>query len=912
MGDESLVGIIDLVNGEKDPRNLMLVFSMCRVLLLEWDISNHAETLFDSVYAYFPITFRPPPNDPYGITAQDLKDRLRDCISSTKHLAPYAIPNLLDKLDSTSPVVKVSSTPSICLSILMTLQKDVLRTLLACTETYDAQAMSQYSITLWDALKFEVLSAQEPDLAEEALVVLQSIARCLSNSTQMSATASPLAQYIRPIVKETVEHLQEPTQRQAKASGDILKAVSAANPESFNLVAKGVVAPIITIYQTTTEIAKQRALLEVLRQLFDSAIEVFGSWRSNNFQPKMENSLEAFSESFLQIFGQALMGTILEEVSFRVAAALGLQRLTTIRNLLQDNEIGMIIQHFDEIVLYEEPLGRDDLKRTAMESLAEISKHKPRLIMDITFPAFMAQLPDTDSEAEAKGDYHTTLEGLAEISVEKEVFDTLVRRLLNKLDVLLQSRNVETPRYTCAILSTMLFIMERKGLEGDPNIQTYFDRILVGLISKAAAAATESKDLTALNDGAVLEVLGRVGNLIIRRSSPEKKTLICSNVYDLFSLQSGLDKLSHAPEGSHLQRIWIVSTWLLAAVPRDFRAPLLEIPNIAAILDQLLAVLAQEISPIPFLAISRQVGLYINKHLPPAHLDIATSHLRVLHEKLPLSHSQALEGVAQDQSERLIRIIFSVSRALILRLAPITNAILGDLLSLLDASRYPEHINKIAASGFGSLLAPDAVLSKTNGAQIRLLAPQRVFQTLTPMIAAAFKTSSSGTVKENYLTALSGIIATVPSDIVVPELPTLLPLLLQSLDLTDQQVKTATLETLAVVIATNPSPLEESGHIPSLVKRLIKASSIPKAPAKNATTPDTPKARQLAVRCLFLMPSHIKGSTSRTNPLLPLKREVLQGLMKVLDDPKRDVRKEAVDARGAWLRGVDDVEEDSD
>jgi DNA repair/transcription protein MET18/MMS19 len=107
MADESLVGITDLTSGEKDPRNLMLIFSMVRVMMLEWDISNHAQTLFDSVYAYFPITFRPPPNDPYGITAQDLKDRLRDCISSTKYLAPYAIPNLLDKLDSTSPVVKV-------------------------------------------------------------------------------------------------------------------------------------------------------------------------------------------------------------------------------------------------------------------------------------------------------------------------------------------------------------------------------------------------------------------------------------------------------------------------------------------------------------------------------------------------------------------------------------------------------------------------------------------------------------------------------------------------------------------------------------------------------------------------------------------------------------------------------------
>ena len=65
------------------------------------------KALFDSVYNYFPITFRPPPNDPYGITAQDLKDRLQDCISANSLFAPHAVPSLLDKLDSTSPNVKV-------------------------------------------------------------------------------------------------------------------------------------------------------------------------------------------------------------------------------------------------------------------------------------------------------------------------------------------------------------------------------------------------------------------------------------------------------------------------------------------------------------------------------------------------------------------------------------------------------------------------------------------------------------------------------------------------------------------------------------------------------------------------------------------------------------------------------------
>ena len=43
LGTESIVGITDLVSGEKDPRNLMFIFSIFRVVMMEWDISAHVE-----------------------------------------------------------------------------------------------------------------------------------------------------------------------------------------------------------------------------------------------------------------------------------------------------------------------------------------------------------------------------------------------------------------------------------------------------------------------------------------------------------------------------------------------------------------------------------------------------------------------------------------------------------------------------------------------------------------------------------------------------------------------------------------------------------------------------------------------------------------------------------------------------
>ena len=43
MGEISLVGVVDIMTGEKDPRNLMVVFSILKVVMVEWDIENHVE-----------------------------------------------------------------------------------------------------------------------------------------------------------------------------------------------------------------------------------------------------------------------------------------------------------------------------------------------------------------------------------------------------------------------------------------------------------------------------------------------------------------------------------------------------------------------------------------------------------------------------------------------------------------------------------------------------------------------------------------------------------------------------------------------------------------------------------------------------------------------------------------------------
>ena len=278
-------------------------------------------------------------------------------------------------------------------------------------------------------------------------------------------------------------------------------------------------------------------------------------------------------------------------------------------------------------------------------------------------------------------------------------------------------------------------------------------------------------------------------------------------------------------------------------------------------------------------AILRQIGLLTNKFLLPRDTDAVLGIM----ENLVLRLSKTTSA-----PKNAVRVVFWIAKGLILRLAH-TDQTLERLLNLLSV----RECGIACARGFGLLLAPDEVLSKENGAKIRLLARQKVFNICVPNIAKDFRTANPAT-KSNYLIALSGILKHMPTEVVMPEIDTILPLLLQSLDLEDSDVKAATIQTLTVLSQESPKAVE--GHVGSLVSRLLKCVTYPKVNSINV--------RHNALRCLRIFPGRVKDST-----LLPYKNPVTRGLLNVLDDPKRNIRKEAVECRAAWYN-MDEAQSD--
>lgn len=442
-------------------------------------------------------------------------------------------------------------------------QKDVLQTLTACASSYSVGVISNYSITLWDSLKYEILNVQEEDLAEDALVALQAIATRLGKELASTNPTTHLARYIRPIAKECNEQLQEPQHKQAKPAGQILSSLATSSSIALYLIVKAVVPPLLTLYQDTDSIANQRALLEVLVQLFNAAVALDHTPGASLSSADFDNPLIPFKNRFFELLSQALMSTPSEEASFRIAALKGLLRLCQIRKYLQDSEIGLFVQYLDEIVLTEDPTGRDEVRTQAIQALVDVSKLKPNLITDITFPAFMAKLPDQSTEEQT--DYIITLEGLARLSMERSISDTLIRRLLNKLETVLQTDGPAD--YAQALLSTIDYVLSTRELSTDPNLSSYHEKIVVALVSRAALACVGTASQM-LAEALTLEILGRLVGRIIGALDEHKRRSIALETYTLFTEEGAFFipiLYRHKLPEKHRLSV-ILSTWILAGV----------------------------------------------------------------------------------------------------------------------------------------------------------------------------------------------------------------------------------------------------------------------------------------------------------------------------------------------------------
>ncbi|NXJ27471.1 MMS19 protein, partial [Dicrurus megarhynchus] len=862
LGADFTFGFIQVMDGEKDPRNLLVAFQIVRDLIAkDYALGPFVEELFEVTSCYFPVDFTPPHNDPHGIQREDLILSLRAVLASTPQFAEFLLPLLIEKLDSELQSAKLDS----------------LQTLTACCAIYGQKELQEFLPSLWSSLRREVFQTASEKIEMECLAALHALSACLSRSVLSSDSEDLLDSFLSSVLQDCRHHLCEPDMKLVWPSAKLLQAAAGASLRTYHRITHSVLPLLLEQYTKHTQSSQRRTILEMLLGF----LELQQKW---GHVEEDESTL-----LLLQAPVCSVVFSVLTDPSVQLQL-LGIKALTVLGSLqgfLSSSDLELVVDHLIRLALHEEDSQSSE---AAMEAAGSLALTYPKVFSGRMVPRLEEELQSGPplrcvSSSELEESYHNhrslqqrCLQALAAVSTHTSIVRETVPVLLQHLQKVqkgTEARNTQDVISVCQSLHRVALQCQQ-----DAEGCWYFHQTVVPcLLAMAVQAAMQQSTHTlpgkALLEEEVLAAMIPVISAATTHLSPELAAQSVSHVVPLF-----LDgEVSFLPQNSFpcsfqpfgdgecleaQRRLVALLMAFVCSLPRD-----VAIPQQEWLLRELLALSCSCNCPFTATTAAKCFAGLVNKHPAGQQLD----------EILQLAVNRMEPGLAEGpRRTQALTLLLWVTKALVLRYHPLSSCLTDKLLGLLGDTE----LGPAAADGFSLLMAesPD-VLHKGCHADVRIMFRQRFFTDNVPKLVQGFH-GAGPDVKANYLKGLSHVLNHLPKPVLVTELPTLLSLLLEALSCSDCVVQLSTLSCLHPLLLEAPQIM--SLHVDTLVTKFLNLTSSP-----------TMAVRIAALRCAHALTS------LPTTVLLPYKGRVIRALAKPLDDKKRLVRKEAVAARGEWF-----------
>ncbi|XP_055485963.1 MMS19 nucleotide excision repair protein homolog isoform X4 [Psammomys obesus] len=852
LGADFTFGFIQVMDGEKDPRNLLLAFHIVHDLISkDYSLGPFVEELFEVTSCYFPIDFTPPPNDPYGIQRDDLILSLRAVLASTPRFAEFLLPLLIEKVDSE----------------ILSAKLDSLQTLNACCAVYGQKELKDFLPSLWASIRREVFQTASERVEAEGLAALHSLTACLSCSVLRADAEDLLDSFLSNILQDCRHHLCEPDMKLVWPSAKLLQAAAGASARACEHITSNVLPLLLEQFHKHSQSNQRRTILEMILGF----LKLQQKW---SYEDKDERPLSSFKDQLCSLVFMALTdaSTQLQLVGIRTLTVLGAQP-----DLLSSGDLELAIGHLYRLSFLEE--DSQSCRVAALEASGTLTTLYPRAFSSHLLPKLAEELhKDVAREnGSSKCSKHfRCLQALSAVSthpsIVKETLPLLLQHLCqtNKGNVITEASGV------IAICQSLQQVAEK--CQQDPESYWYFHETAVPcLFALAVQASMPEKESSVLRkvllQDEVLAALASVIGTATTHLSPELATQSVTCVIPLF-----LDgNTSFLPENSFpgqfqpfqdgssgQRRLVALLMAFVCSLPRN-----VEIPQLNRLMRELLEQSCSHNCPFSSTAAAKCFAGLLNKQPPGQQLD----------DLLQLAMDTVEAGLASESSRnQAFTLLLWITKALVLRYHPLSTCLTTRLMGLLSD---PE-LGPAAADGFSLLMSDGSdVLTRAGHADVRIMFRQRFFTDNVPALVQGFHAAPQD-VKPNYLKGLSHVLNRLPKTVLLPELPTLLSLLLEALSCPDSVVQLSTLSCLQPLLLEAPQVM--SLHVDILVTKFLDLSS----------------SHSMAVRIAALQCMH--ALTRLPAPvLLPYKAQVIRALAKPLDDKKRLVRKEAVSARGEWF-----------
>ncbi|XP_032921982.1 MMS19 nucleotide excision repair protein homolog isoform X1 [Catharus ustulatus] len=852
LGANFTFGFIQVMDGEKDPRNLLVAFQIVRDLIAkDYDLGPFVEELFEVTSCYFPVDFTPPPNDPHGIQREDLILSLRAVLTSTPQFAEFLLPLLIEKLDSELQSAKLDS----------------LQTLTACCAIYRQKELQEFLPSLWSSLRREVFQTASEKIETECLAALHALSACLSRSVLSSDSEDLLDSFLSSILQDCRHHLCEPDMKLVWPSAKLLQAAAGASLRTYHCITRSILPLLLEQYTKHTQSSQRRTILEMLLGFLELQQKL-------GHVEEDESTLLSLQAPVCSVVFSALLDP---SVQLQLVGIKALTVLGSLQGFLSSSDLELVVDHLIRLALHEEDSQSSE---AAMEAAGSLAPIYPKVFSGRMVPRLEEEL--LSEWEESYHNHHSLqqrcLQALAAVSTHTSIVRETVPVLLQHLQKVqkgTEARNTQDMVAVCQSLHRVALQCQQDAEGCWYFHQTVVPCLLAMAVEAAMPESTHTLPGKALLEEEVLAAMIPVISAATTHLSPELAAQSVSHVVPLF-----LDgEVSFLPQNSFpssfhpfgdgecleaQRRLVALLMAFVCSLPRD-----VAIPQQEWLLRELLALSCSCNCPFTATTAAKCFAGLVNKHPAGQQLD------EILQLAVNRMEASLAEGPHRMQA---LTLLLWVTKALVLRYHPLSSCLTDKLLGLLGDTE----LGPAAAEGFSLLMAesPD-VLNKGCHADVRIMFRQRFFTDNVPKLVQGFH-GAGPDVKANYLKGLSHVLNHLPKPVLVTELPTLLSLLLEALSCSDRVVQLSTLSCLHPLLLEAPQIM--SLHVDTLVTKFLNLTSSP-----------TMAVRIAALRCAHALTS------LPTTVLLPYKGRVIRALAKPLDDKKRLVRKEAVAARGEWF-----------
>nr|CAD7598998.1 unnamed protein product [Timema genevievae] len=241
-------GVISAIDGERDPRNLMFLFTMLPSFIKNFPLGHLTEEMFEVISCYYPVDFRSFKTDPSAVTREDLAAELENCLTAIPDFSELCLPLLMEKLDSSLRIAKLDS----------------LRLLRAACNNFTASALGQHYMELFRLMQLELLPGSDRELKDASLLALSALVRLFSSSALDKHEAKWLPDLLAAVYRLAESGLCDVELIMFSPATSVLLEVTRASPAACQILVSKVIPVLVAQYNLKKGDRERFILLQTL------------------------------------------------------------------------------------------------------------------------------------------------------------------------------------------------------------------------------------------------------------------------------------------------------------------------------------------------------------------------------------------------------------------------------------------------------------------------------------------------------------------------------------------------------------------------------------------------------------------------------------------------------------------------